>query len=289
MVPVSTEETKPQVRVTALVISYNNAEALRRCLTALEQSKSRETLEIIVVDKGSRDESSTIDSEFPNITMLRLPRNFGNAKALNIGMRTAAAELVFFLLPELEVQPDTISQLADRLELDSNAVAVSLVTRQEGQFYRLPLPSDGANLKPIQVATGRDPVPVPVEGATFDALMVRKYFVRGINFLDEKYGEFWADVDLSFHIRRSGKKILAMPDLGCRFTPRTDIFPDNALKVLEADKITGGGRYFGKHYGFFSGIMFRLKSTLKALFSFQLGLFTASLSGRKVDGTQTEL
>jgi hypothetical protein len=283
----TTTNDEPRSRVTALVVSYNNAEALRRCLTALEQSKNREALEIIVVDKGSRDESSTIDSEFPNITMLRLPRNFGNAKALNIGMRTAAAELVFFLVPEVEVQPGTVSQLADRLESDSSAVAVSLVTGQEGQFYRLPLPSDGAALKPIHTAAGPDPV--PVEGATFDALLVRKYFVRGINFLDEKYGEFWADVDLSFHIRRSGKKILAMPDLGCNFTPRTDAFPDNALKVLEADKITGGGRYFGKHYGFFSGILFRLKSILKALFSFQLGLFTASLSGRKVDGTQTEL
>ena len=284
---VSTEETKPQLRVTALIVSYNNVEALRRCLAALEQSKDREALEIIVVDKGSHDGSSNIDSEFPNITTLRLPRNFGNAKALNIGMRTAAAELVFFLLPEVEVQPVTVSQLADRLEADPNAVAVSLVTGHEGQFYRLPSPSDGANLKPVHIAAGPDPV--PVEGATFDSLMVRKYFVRGINFLDEKYGEFWADVDLCFHIRRSGKKVIAMPDLGCIFTPRTDRFPDNALKVLEADKITGGGRYFGKHYGFFSGILFRLKSILKALFTLQLGLFTASLSGRKVDGTQTEL
>lgn len=279
------QETKP--RVTALVVSYNNVEALRRCLAALELSKGREALEIIVVDKGSRDESSTIDSEFPHITVLRLPRNFGNAKALNIGMRTAAAEFMFFLVPEVEVLPNTVAGLADWLDADPDAVAVCPVLDVEGQFYRLPTPQQGAELEPLRIDTSV--AAVPVEGATFDAMMARKYFVRGINFLDEKFGEYWADVDLCFQIRRSGRKIVAIPGLTCTFTPRPERFPDSALKVLEADKVTGGARYFGKYYGFFSGLLFRVKAILKALFSFRLGLFAAAVSGRKVDGTQSEL
>jgi len=282
----SPQETKPQPRVTALVVSYYNVEALRRCLAALDKSKDREALEIIVVDKGSRDGSATIDSEFPHITMLRLPRNFGNAKALNIGMRTAAGELVFFLVPEVEVQPDTVVQLANRLDADPDAVAVCPIVHED-QFYRLPTPDKGAVLEPVGIETDADVV--PVEGATFDAMLARKYFVRGINFLDEKYGEYWADVDLCFQIRRSGKKVLALPRVTCDYTPRPDRFPQNALKLLEADKVTGGARYFGKYYGFFSGLIFRVKEVLKALFSFNLGLFAAILGGRKVDGTQSEL
>lgn len=284
---VSNQETKPEPRVTALIVSYNNAAALRRCLAALEQSKNRETIEIIVVDKGSRDGSEAIDSEFPHITVLRLPRNFGNAKALNIGMRTAAAEFCFFLVPEVEVQPDTVAQLADYLDSDADAVAVTPVLGKDDQFYRLPTPQMGAELKYVPVA--RDGETVVVNGATFDAMMARKYFVRGINFLDEKYGEYWADVDLCFQIRRSGKKVVALPRVNAAYTPRSDVFPESALKVLEADRITGGARYFGKYHGFFAGLMFRLKSVLKALASMRLGVFTAALSGRKVDGTQSEL
>src|SRR5579884_1671887 len=107
---VSPQETKTSPRVTAVIPSFNNLDALRRCVAALEQSNPREALEIIVVDKGSRDDSAAIDSEFPNVTVLRLPRNFGNTKALNIGMRTAAGELIFFLVPEVEVTPDTVAQ-----------------------------------------------------------------------------------------------------------------------------------------------------------------------------------
>lgn len=283
----SDQESKAPPRVTAVVVSYNNVEALRLCLTALERSKDREKLEIIVIDKGSRDGSAVIDAEFPGVTALRLPRNFGNAKAFNIGMRTAAADYIFFLEPETEVQPDTVTQLADRLDADPDAVAVCPVLDAD-QFYRLPTPSTGADYEFVSVDKSESG-PIPVEAATFAAMMARKYYIRGINFLDEKYGETFADADLCFQIRKSGKKILAFPELPAHYTPRPERFPESALRLLESDRVAGASRAFGKYYGFFSSLFFRIRTVLGALFSFRFGLFSAYLSGRKVDGTQTEL
>ena len=105
--PAPIEELEPvpaQPKITALVYSYNNEAALRRCLTALEASDARAVMEILVVDKGSTDGSANLDTDFPNATFMRLPRNFGNTKALNIGMRTGVGELVLFLSPEVEVR-----------------------------------------------------------------------------------------------------------------------------------------------------------------------------------------
>ena len=93
----------PAIKVTALVFSYDSAPALRRCLAALEGSNDRASIEILVVDCGSHDESAQLDSEFSNVTMLRLPRYFGRTKALNIGTRTAAGEYLLFMTPEVEV------------------------------------------------------------------------------------------------------------------------------------------------------------------------------------------
>jgi GT2 family glycosyltransferase len=98
-------EVPPAIRVTALIFSYDSAPALRRCLAALEGSNDRASIEILVVDCGSHDESAQLDSEFASITMLRLPRYFGRTKALNIGTRTAAGEYLFFMTPEVEVLP----------------------------------------------------------------------------------------------------------------------------------------------------------------------------------------
>ncbi len=103
---------------------YNRAEALRRAIQALERSRDRERLEILVVDNGSQDESPQLDIDYPEITLMRLPHHFGATKAMNIGVRTAKAKILFFLSPCVEVEPDvTITKLADQLELETDAAA----------------------------------------------------------------------------------------------------------------------------------------------------------------------
>src|SRR5277367_6087534 len=195
------EELPPTPKVTALIFSYDSAPALRRCLAALEGSNDRASIEILVVDCGSHDESPQLDSEFPGIIILRLPRYFGRTRALNIATRTAAGEFLFLLTPEVEVLPTTVPALLARLELDSEAVAVAPLlldteSRPAAQFFRLPTPRTGTELSAVEIDKTAESV--AVEYATFQALMVRKYFFKGINYLDERYGEFWADAELGY-------------------------------------------------------------------------------------------
>ena len=290
--PVAQEEQPPLTpKVTALINSYNNADGLRRCLAALERSTDRAALEILVVDKGSRDESSTLDAEFPNTTFLRLPRNFGTTKALNIGTRTAAGELIFYLSPEITVAPDTVSALVAQLDLNPEIMAIcpfiedadSLV--QAEQVYRLPSPETGAALIPVPVDLAGGPA--TVEYATFQAMLARKYFVRGINYFDDKYGEFGADAELCFQVRRAARKVVVVPELPVIRTRVTGQRSSAAQNLLEADRTHGAAVYFSKHFGFMSGLMFRIKAILKALFSFRFGLLMGLISGQKIDGSQT--
>jgi glycosyl transferase family 2 len=283
------EEQPPAPKVTALIFSYDSAPALRRCLAALEGSNDRASIEILVVDCGSHDESPQLDSEFPEITILRLPRYFGRTRSLNIGTRTAAGEHLFLLTPEVEVLPTTVPALLARLESDSEAVAVAPLlldteARPVAQFFRLPTPETGAELVPVEI--DKSAQAVGVEYATFQALLVRKYFVKGINYLDERYGEFWADAELCYQIRRASRKTLALPQVTALFTPGSP-YSSAADTILAADRVHGAAVYFVKHYGFMAGLLFRVKSALKALFTFQLGLFGALLSGSKIDGSQS--
>src|SRR5215467_416042 len=110
-------------RVSAVLVGYNQAPQLRRALEALQQSRDAERLEILVVDCGSQDESSRLDADYAAIHMLRLPHHFGATKAMNIATRTSKADLVLFLSPSVEVQPDTVSRLAASLEEDPAAAA----------------------------------------------------------------------------------------------------------------------------------------------------------------------
>jgi GT2 family glycosyltransferase len=298
--PIVAEEPEPQlqeidlpplIKVTALIFSYDSAPALRRCLAALEGSNDRASVEILVVDCGSHDESAQLDSEFSNVTMLRLPRYFGRTKALNIGTRTAAGEYLLFMTPEVEVLPTTIPALVKHLESEPETVAVCPLmidtqTQPASQFFRLPTPATGLDLTPV--AADKTAEVFPVECATFQAFLVRKFFVKGLNYLDERYGDSWSDVELCYQIRRVARKTSALPQVTALYTPGSP-YAESARTILAADRVHGAAVFFGKHYGFTAGLLFRIKAILGALFTCRLALFAALISGSKIDGSQTAI
>jgi GT2 family glycosyltransferase len=268
-------------RVSAVLVGFNQAPELRRAIEALERSQQRERLEILVVDCGSGDESPRLDTHFPAINLLRMPHHFGATKAMNIATRTAKAELVFFLSPFVEVLPETVAALASRLDDDSTAAAVCpLLMDPEGnpvpQMFRNP--TDGE-----LVAVETDAVTVNYPSR--EALLVRKGFLRGINYFDERFGEFGADLDLAMQIRRQGKKIRVFPEIRATRHPGAD--PLQADPLAEADRIVGAGALIGKYQGFFAGLRFRLAAILKALVHFDLKLVSLLVQGQKLDGSQS--
>jgi len=274
-------------RVSAVLVGYNQAPQLRRALEALQQSRDAERLEILVVDCGSQDESSRLDADYPAMNMLRLPHHFGATKAMNIATRTAKADLAFFLSPSVEVEPDTVSRLAALLEEDSSAAAVCpLLVNSAGEpvskISRLPTPS---NVQPEPVSADWTQDSIVVEYPGRDAIMVRKQFIRGMNYFDQRFGQHWADVDLAMQIRRAGKKIRLYPAIRATLHPEPDPLQEETLS--EADRALGAAAFFGKYYGFFSGLSFRLVAILKALGRFNFRLLGYLLSGQKLDGTQS--
>jgi GT2 family glycosyltransferase len=278
-------------RVSAVLVSYNQAPQLRRAMEALQRSRDAERLEILVVDCGSQDESSRLDAEYPAINMLRLPHHFGATKAMNIATRTAKADLVFFLSPSVEVGPDTVSHLAASLEEDSGVAAVCpLLVNPAGKpvskLSRLPTPRDLDPAPPsadLSVPLNGDSIVVEYPGR--DAIMVRKQFIRGMNYFDQRFGQHWADADLAMQIRRAGKKIRLYPAIRATLHPEPDPLQEETLS--EADRALGASAFFGKYYGFFSGLSFRLVAILKALGRFNFRLLGYLLSGQKLDGTQS--
>lgn len=291
----SPRETEVEVptgpQVSAILVAFNQASALHRAVQALEQSKGREKFEILVVDCGSGDGSDSVDTDFPAVNMLRLPHHLGAARAMNIATRTAKGDLLFFLSPNTEVKPDSVSLLAARLEADAEAVAACpLLTDAEGQplarVYKMPGREElaavckGGALHGIAIDASQDAVTVEYPG--MDALMVRKAFVRGMNFFDQRFGHYWADADLAAQVRRAGKKINLYPGIRAVYHSAPD--PLEGEAIAQVDKIAGAAALLSKYGG--GGFTFRLGAAFGALGRMDFGGFTKVLSGEKLDGSQ---
>lgn len=307
--PEQVEEAPAGPRATVIISAYNQAPALRRCLKALEASAERQSIEIIVMDNGSFDDTPEVEQEFPEVTFLRLPKYFGRTKALNIASRTAHADLLFYLSPEVEVTPPVVGALAACMEADPETLGAvcPLIVDADGNpepvFFRLPTRAAlyrvwaaGDGLEPEAIDHSAETV--PVEYARFDAFMVTKYFVRGLNYLDERFGESWADAEVCWQIGRGAKKIVVLPQVkAIRHNPEA-AEPDRPKSVraaLSSDCGVGAAAFVAKHEGFAAGLLFRLRIIFTALgrtLTFQepgynFSLFTSLVSGQKVDGTQT--
>ncbi|HEY3739857.1 MAG TPA: glycosyltransferase [Bryobacteraceae bacterium] len=289
------EPAEPQPpRVTALIVSYNSVAALRRSVQAVDATPG---VEVLVVDLGSQDGSARIDAEYPGITVLRLPKHFGATKAMNIATRTSGADYILYLDPHAVVEPSTALGLADILDANADVIAACPLFKsaEDGtlcpQVYKLP---DSAALAaaaesgslPVAMPPSLSDELVPVEFASRNALIVRKDFIRGMNYFDERYGHAWGDLELAWQIQNAQRKTVIATRLGAVWhTPE----PAQIGSTTIADRYNGAWGYVSKHFGFVSGIGFLLGAIFKALFSFRFGLLGGLLSGQKIDGTQSSL
>ncbi len=297
-------------RVSVIVVSLNNAAAVRRTLAALENSAQRGLIEILVVDSGSIDECPRMDAEFPSVNLLRLPRNFGRVKALNIGMRTARGEFYLFLDPGMEPAPDAIEKLVSALDAAPEAAAVCpLAVDRAGEpltrNHKLPVPGElQAAWMAGDLGEGSTPRPdrdalVEMDYVSPPVFMVRSYFLRGLRYIDERYGNAWWDLEIAAQIARASKKILLVR--AARLTvedpgdsPRLRA---GARALIAADRALGAALWCSKHYGGRQGVKFRLLATLRTLASVlalkdagcHLAILQYLLSGQKLDGSQTAL
>ena len=261
------------------VISHNRADRLRKCLESLERSEGRERLQLIVVENGSRDSSAQVVEEFPDIQLIRLPKNFGLTKALNLGWRAADAEYVLFLHEDTEVEPGVVARLADALDADATAAAVCpLLVDAEGR----PAPQLGS-FPPDGTwrAAEPSPQPVAVEYPRGAALMARVFLIKAVRQIDERYGQFGGDADLAAQILRAGKKILLIPEARVRHYGGR---PPEAL--IRADFLLGRAVFASRYLGFLAGLRARLAAIFGPLARLQLAEVRHTVSGQKIDGTQ---
>lgn len=300
MSPTSEPPNAPDLPgASVVIVARNCSDALRRCLTALDGARPFADLDVVVVDANSTDGSAHLDSEFPNVNLLRMPKNFGKTRARNIGIRTATRELILLLGPDVEVAPQTPASLIQVLEERHDLSAASaLLTGETGEPVPMvyPIP-DPAAFRTI-LETGRLPLTVSAGSdapAVLDqALLVRRSFLAGMNYFDERrYAEWWADLELFAQIRHAQKKVAVVSTAPAVYRPVSEpVRSASERALLRADQVNGAAAFLSKHYGAGAGFSLKLGSIFSALggmlsfrdFSYQSSLLGDLLFGARMDG-----
>jgi glycosyltransferase involved in cell wall biosynthesis len=124
------------VDASVVIPTRDRAASLARCLTALERQTSTGTLEILVVDDGSRDLTRVIEA-VGGSQRARLVRGQGNgpAAARNRGASEARGRTLLFIDDDCEPSPDWADILVGVLARGADAAAGRTVNgRPEDRF-----------------------------------------------------------------------------------------------------------------------------------------------------------
>jgi GT2 family glycosyltransferase len=107
----------PDIRVSAVLVSYNSKEDLLKNLPSLLEATSRETDEVILVDNDSTDSTSeVVRSVFPDVRLIEAGENLGFGGAVNLAAVQARGRTLLVLNPDLRIQSQAIDALVARVD-----------------------------------------------------------------------------------------------------------------------------------------------------------------------------
>jgi glycosyltransferase involved in cell wall biosynthesis len=188
--------------ITVIIPACDAAAHLPRCLEALRGSLG-DTFETIVVDDGSKDATLETAAAF-GATALSTGRRMGPSFARNLAARAAKGSVLLFLDSDVCVRADTVSQVRESFEADSqlDALMGSYDSNPASQDFL----SQYRNLMHAYVhQTGADRASTFWSGC---GAIRRSVFLENSGF-NETYGRpAVEDIELGYRLIQAGKKIV---------------------------------------------------------------------------------
>ena len=205
------------METSLIIVNWNGRDLLGDCLPSLEK-QTEPAEEVIVVDNGSSDGSvEFLKLSFPSVKVVELDKNYGFAKANNIGIRLARGSRIALLNNDTVVDSRWLAELNHALD---NHPEVGFCASKM-LMYRDPNIIDSAgDMLGIARAYKRGHrrqdgtefnEPAFVFGACAGAALYRSEMLADIGLFDETFVTNLEDVDLSFRAQLAGYKCIYVP------------------------------------------------------------------------------
>ena len=108
------------MKLSIVIVNWNTADLLLKCLASIYQNSPSFSFEVIVVDNASSDDSSKrVKIEFPQVILIASDKNLGFGPGNNLGIQQAKGQYILLLNPDTEVIGPTLQTCVDYLEQQS--------------------------------------------------------------------------------------------------------------------------------------------------------------------------
>jgi len=208
---------------TVVVANYRRPELVARCLESLHRAPEieRGEVETVVVDDGSADGSlPRLAASYPWAIFVARHSNGGYARTVNTGIRIARGEWILTLNNDATIEPNALTELRVVAESSpsigcASALMLFADERRGGtinsaglELDRLGLPYDRLLGLPADAAGTQ---PADVFGSSGGASLYRRAMLDAVGGLDEEFGAYVEDADLSWRAAMAGWRCVLVP------------------------------------------------------------------------------
>jgi len=218
--------------ISIIIVSYNVRYFLDQCLQSINKSLGNLSLEVIIVDNLSSDDSvSLMREKYPEIKLIVNEKNLGFSTANNIGIASATGSFILLLNPDTIVSQNTLSICHKYLisHPQVGAVCVRMIdgsgkylpeskrgnptfwasfTKMTGLYKLFPRSSSFNRYYMGHIGENEE---AEIEVMTGAFMFMRSETVSKTGPLDEDFFMYGEDIDYSYRIRQQGYTIQYLP------------------------------------------------------------------------------
>ncbi len=194
--------------ISIIVLNHNGRQWLEKCIPTIK-NQTYSPLEIIVTDNASTDDSHAwIEKNHPDVKILKHKKNYGYAKANNLGAEAAKGEFIFFLNNDTELRPYTIERLMNAWEPNSIVSGHQLRAWEKDDEGSAGAGADIFGYPYVE----DDPKKTRIFYADGAMIFIKKEDFMKIGQFDPELFIFEEDIDLSWRAQMFGYKIISAWD-----------------------------------------------------------------------------
>jgi O-antigen biosynthesis protein len=206
------------VDISIIIPVFNQLRFTEACLASIQEHPDEQSIEVIVVDDCSRDNTREVLGKVPGVVYLRNENNVGFVASCNYGASRARGKYLLFLNNDTLVKPGWLSALLETFELEPQAGLVgSKLVYPDGRLQEAGgiIWRDGSGWNRGKFDYAYKPeynYLREVDYCSAACLIIPKRLFEQVGGFDNRYAPgYYEDTDLAFRIREAGFKVLYQP------------------------------------------------------------------------------
>lgn len=194
------------MKIDIIMVSYNSNKYIQGCINSILTSEyNLKNVGLYIYDNNSSDNTIELlkknkeehSSKFSEFQIIEGKKNLGFGRGNNIAAKKAKGDYLFFLNIDCEINKDTLSEI-EKVINKKNGDKVGIfelkqIPHEHPKYY--------------------DPISLETKWASGACMIIPKELFYKVGGFDKKIFMYCEDVELSFHIRKLGYKILYLNNI----------------------------------------------------------------------------